>query len=252
MDLHITIPTYGQFDYVARTLRSLVRCRPPHLEMMVSVIDDCSPDTEWYEFLRTNSFPLPVVFHRYARRDGLTRSWNCGLKAAQLLGAKYAVVGNSDILFTPGWFTPLAAALEQFDLVGPLSNAPGHCPHQNISNYNIEEIDDRLVVLDQIANVLRMKELQPAHTHRINGFFMAAKTKTWWDNAFNSDVGHVFDPKYKLTGNEDELQVRWAAKGLKIGYVPSSFIFHYRSVSRPEVLNKPTSKGAFRPAEGES
>jgi GT2 family glycosyltransferase len=35
-----------------------------------------------------------------------------------------------------------------------------------------------------------------------------------------------------MTGNEDELQARWAKKGMKSGVVLSTFIFHYRSVSR--------------------
>ena len=75
---------------------------------------------------------------------------------------------------------------------------------------------------------------------------MLAKTNTWHANAFSAAT--VFNPKYKLTGNEHELQDRWSARGMKIGFVTRSFVFHYRSVSRPDMLSAPNSRGAVRNA----
>ena len=64
----------------------------------------------------------------------------------------------------------------------------------------------------------------------INGFFMLAKTTRWWEGKFNEQ--HVFDPSKIMTGNEDELQRRWHKQQFRTGFVPSSFVFHYRAVSR--------------------
>jgi hypothetical protein len=41
-----------------------------------------------------------------------------------------------------------------------------------------------------------------------------------------------------MTGNEDELQSRWRAKGMKFAAALGSFIFHYRSVSRGKKFAK--------------
>jgi GT2 family glycosyltransferase len=243
-DLHVTIPTYGQFDYVKKTLASLDRCKLFNIGMRVFIVDDGSPD--WFAYAsETTTYNLSCQRLHFMDNAGLTRSWNIGLRQARDLGYEYAVIGNSDILFTPGWYYGLKDALEQYALVGPVTNAPGHCPWQSIERLGIHGIDDHIDVIDEIAITLHARKLPAQQTVRVNGFFLMAKTKTWWDNAYDAD--NVFDPKYKLTGNEDELQRRWDAKGLKFAYVPTSFIFHYRSVSRPQALASKESKGAFRP-----
>ena len=61
---------------------------------------------------------------------------------------------------------------------------------------------------------------------------MLARTDVWWKGKF--DKQYVFDPRKKMAGNEDELQKRWKRIGQRSGFVPSSFIFHYRSVTRGE------------------
>ena len=40
------------------------------------------------------------------------------------------------------------------------------------------------------------------------------------------------NPTPLMTLNEDELQSRWTAKGMKSAIALSTFIFHYRAVSR--------------------
>jgi hypothetical protein len=71
---------------------------------------------------------------------------------------------------------------------------------------------------------------------------MVALTNTWFDGAYDQD--YVFDPKHKMTKNDDEIQGRWTRLGKKMGICPGSFVWHYRSVTR-----KPSGKGevgAFR------
>jgi GT2 family glycosyltransferase len=59
---------------------------------------------------------------------------------------------------------------------------------------------------------------------------MIAKGTTWLDYSY--DAEHVFNPAHRMTENEVELQIRWASHGLRRAVVPSSFVFHYRGVSR--------------------
>ena len=73
-------------------------------------------------------------------------------------------------------------------------------------------------------------KMKPEAYMMLNGFFTMAKTEVWWSGAFGKDT--VFDPGKRMHHNEDELEIRWAKMGRRIGFVPSSFIFHYRAVSR--------------------
>lgn len=48
----------------------------------------------------------------------------------------YACCTNNDTVFTPGWDVTLRAALSRgFDLVGPVTNAPGSEKAQDVSNF---------------------------------------------------------------------------------------------------------------------
>jgi len=69
-----------------------------------------------------------------------------------------------------------------------------------------------------------------------------ARTKTWFEGAFDSK--HVFDPSHPMTENELELQIRWGFAGRKTAVAASSFVFHYRSISRGDAYK---CEGAFRP-----
>ena len=240
----VIIPTFNHFEYARRAVQSLLRCPVRGTRIRYLLVDDASP--EW-DAVDWNTWPEPDCNKlRFARRGGLTRSWNAGLREAVSMGAEYAVCTNSDILFSPHWFEPLTDALENgFDLVGPVTYAPGDAPAQNVQGYltGAELITDSSKKIDSIARVLR-KAAPAAVPASINGFFMMAKTERWRQGAFSRHC--VFDPDFPLVGNETELHARWRNAGMVTGFVPSSFIFHYRSVSRPEGLMGKCGGGAFR------
>jgi hypothetical protein len=129
------------------------------------------------------------------------------------------------------------------DLVGPVTNAPGHKPKQQIATilkgYKIT--DDRTYI-NQVQHRLLIKNGQELWPGLINGFCMVAKTSTWFKGVHSPD--NVFNPKHKMTKNEDDLQGRWLKQGMQIKICPASFVWHYRSVTR-----KPSGRcerGAFR------
>jgi len=248
VDILVIIPTYGHFDYAREVVRSLLRSTDNSgISVQYVVIDDASrewSEVDWRQWPNDNFLKL-----RFCEHGGLTRSWNAGLRMAVDVSAKYAVCTNSDILFSEGWFTALIATLESgVALVGPVTNAPGDATWQNVSAFCDPSSsgvvpDDSDEHVDAIARILR--ELQIAPLKRpINGFFMMAKTGTWWRGAFDSES--VFDPTIPLGGNELELQRRWSVLGLQTAVVPQSYIFHYRSVSRPDGLIGSLGLGAFR------
>jgi GT2 family glycosyltransferase len=242
----VIIPTFGHFDYAERAAWSLVKNQPAcDFIAEYVVVDDAS--AEWAT-VNWSKWPTPICLKtHFASQSGLTRSWNAGLLMAAERTIKYAICTNSDVLFSQGWFEPLAAALSNgFDLVGPVSNAPGHARWQDVTPFchpNNPVLDDADEHIDDVVKAIRAKSVGPIEAP-INGFFMMAETETWWSGAFSSDA--VFDPHFPMLHNEVELQRRWVRSGLRVGFSPQSYIFHYRSVSRPEGLAGRDGKGAYR------
>lgn len=255
MKIALVLPTYGHLDYAEKAARSFIsNTRSPHVMTMVVAADDGSPgisDKEYAEWVERAGVSYYV---RFPHEGNLTRSWNWGLGHAP--GADIVVCGNSDLIFSPGWDIGVLAALDAgYDLVGPVSNAPGwgFAP-QDISTYLPEYVpsDD----LHSIAGTARQLEgrapvevrapylqFMPAalacFPEVLNGFCLIARADTWFNGAF--DKHHVFNPAYKMTENEVELQIRWF--GRRRAVAASSFVFHYRAVSRGD---KYLCKGAYR------
>lgn len=238
----VIIPAYGEFPYVFKCLETLARYTSDY---HCYVLDDASPD--WrpeYEAEVRRLIPADRLhFERYPENRGLTSAWNHGLKLALEGGHPYAALVNSDTLFSPGWLLRTVQALDKADLVGPLTNAPSDSQHQDIRGYvRGYQIDDSHDALAELSHLLARKYAGQLSTGTINGYWMAAKTATWWSNAF--DAAHVFDPKNRLTGNESEYEKRF--KG-RIAAYHDTFIFHYRSVSRGlENVDAQYCKGAYR------
>lgn len=241
-------PTHREEDlheYTAATLRSFFETTANGIAI---VVDDASPGWEpihesHLKTLARYAGQECFVF-RYKEWGGLTRSWNQGLRLARDLGCDYVICGNNDILFPPLWYQGLLHALGQgYSLVGPLSNAPGTGKAQEVWRYYKDyEVSDSLSDLSKVQTYLIKNHMGEVVEQRINGFFQMARTETWWLGKYDDD--NVYKPcnnftseGYKnatplMTLNEDELQGRWAKLGFKSASVPSSFIFHYRAVTR--------------------
>ncbi len=241
--LAFILPIYDGYVYARRAALSFFKYTPVELNPICLIFDDASPSRDrqdwdvWYEGLPQER----IMALHYTKNGGLTRSWNVGLSMAKLMECRYAIAGNSDILFTEGWYEGLMHHLDRgtADLVGPITNAPGRTqqkgPTQNIADfipgYEVFDDSDSVESLTRRARELKTNyPIDQIHYDDINGFFTMAKVETWWSGSFDEE--HVFDPSKKMAGNEDELESRWKKLGRKIGFVPSSFIFHYRSVSR--------------------
>lgn len=243
-------PTHNESELHAYTASALTSFFETTAGGIAIVVDDASKGwtseyTQRLKELAVHEGQSCEVF-RYADWGGLTRSWNKGLSIAKSLGCDYVICGNNDVLFPSMWYQGLLHALESgYALVGPLSNAPGVTAKkkQEIQNYfpNYEATDDR-AYLDKVQAFLLEQFLGHVLDSPVNGFFQMAKMKTWLQGAYSDHL--VYKPRNDVTSkgyrnptplmtlNEDELQGRWRSLGLKSGVVPSSFIFHYRAVTR--------------------
>lgn len=237
-EVAVIIPSYGHFDYVRNAVASLLSSTP---EAQCLLIDDGSP--AWNARLE-NDFRVAsprVHVHRFPKNGGLTRSWNLGAEMAKEMGLKYVVFGNSDVWFPRGWWDPIATALDRgWAVVGPLTNAPGHQFHQQVRKYitsNNRKFDKAAIQKLQDLMLANLKGVRKMGY--VNGFMFAMKTEDV--DKYRFDEEHLFDPRNKLVGNESELQVRVAKRGGAIGASLRSFVFHFRSVSRPLTRYKETA-----------
>lgn len=243
----IVIPTFNALDYARKAVRTALATTP---DPLVLVVDDNSPTWKgaktWGDLW---GHPL-VRFHRFPQNGGLTRSWNWGIKEGIAAGATAVVAGNSDLLFPPGWWEPLEAALlaRPLLLAGPLTNAPGHRPEQQVARYlpGYKLTDDPGYLAEAQARLLA-EAPDGVKAAKVNGFCMAALAASW--ERFRHASGQYFDPspKFRMTKNEDELQGRWAKAGGATGYVPRAFVFHYRGCTRKGATRGKEGRGFFRP-----
>lgn len=247
--LAVVIPVYGQFDIAVATVKSLaMHATVPTLAI---VVDDYSPNRPLdmaarYEAAVAGS-EVSLLYHEHTRNFGISGSWNWGLMQANELEIPYSVAGNSDILFTHQWWFELQTALDNgYDLVGPITNAPGDQKSQNVDRYFPGyRITDEPVYLNKVAEYVRENHQGVRIETSINGFFMMGRREVWLRHT--SAKKEVFSPKLRMLGSEYHLQKRLHQLGQKTGIVPGSFIFHYRSLSRGLARKGAQNAGFYRP-----
>lgn len=259
MRILVIIPGYEHFDYTANAVSSAIQSSTDQAEIDVFVTDDASPG--WVapaplELLGVlNAYGKRVCLVPFAENQGLTHAWNYGLKYAACGNYDFACCANNDLIFAKDWWLPLVSALNAgYDLVGPVTNAPGTGLDQEVFLYCPPfKLSDAPSSIEQTAGFLRSRYGSECRPATLNGFCMMAKTKTWHEHAFA--VGDVFRPRNDfnskgqrnptplMTLNEYELQRRWHEAGLCTGFCPGSYVFHYRSVARGDRYK---SQGWFR------
>jgi hypothetical protein len=237
MRVAFILPTRGAFDYAKAAAESFLRACS---DGVVYAIDDASPGGDLGLAQVGFGIDDPKRFrtHRFEEHDGLTRSWNLGLKWAREEGVEYTLCGNSDLLFSQSFLHPLLDAANGAAAVGPVSNAPGLTApsKQAVTAYLREyQLSDDQNDIDAVGFQLQSGRPRLPVKSPINGFCMLGRTQVWWDHAY--DAKHVFNPANKMSRQESVWQ------GLGPGadrnrprpltkVVPQSFVFHYRSVSR--------------------
>ena len=242
------VPTYKleTFRYTARALQSFYQHTPDGIAI---VVDDATRGMTSGHRDRWAGLSPQVSqfeFHTFSAWGGLTRSWNWGLSAALSTQAEIVVLANSDVVFTPNWWRPMVEAVSRgYSLVGPLSNTPGDTAgrRQRIDAYvRGYQLRDDSEYLDETARQIYDAYSDRYFVSRVNGFFMLASRYAWESGRYDKD--HFFRPRNDrmvdgsrnptplMTGNEDELQVRWENAGKQSVIACGSFIFHYRAATR--------------------
>lgn len=238
----VIVPTYGAFEYARKTLTSLFAHSGPNTHAIV--VDDGSPawNNDWYQDVGGT-----VGVCHCLENGGLTKALNVGFGLAYGLNCDYIAAVNSDIIFTAGWWQPLVYNLQHgYDLVGPVSNAPG------VSSRGVQDVkrwacgvgtSDTATSLKAVPKILKATYSNRVEPCDINGFFLMSRRTAWIAHAYeyrqftfppSIDImpsGRA-NPTPLMTGQEDWLNHRVKRAGGRVGACLGSYIFHYRSVTR--------------------
>jgi GT2 family glycosyltransferase len=255
MQIGFVCPTHKALDLHSYTAKAIITFLKTTPNGIVVVVDDGSvgfSSAYTRKLKELSPDPARIVVEHFKQPLGLTRSWNRGLEICADQQVDYAIAGNNDVVFPVRWYEGLVQLAEvAFAMVGPLSNAPGVTAkgQQEISKFIGDyTLTDDPVLLDNYSLEL-LKRYKGHYTiSKVNGFFQFAAMRAWIAGRY--DAKHFYRPANFFTAagvknptpyttlNEDELQSRWEKLGMKSAVCRSSFIFHYRAVTRGDKYKK--------------
>lgn len=233
----ILMPAYNQFRYTRATLGSLIANTVAPFSVLL--VDDCSDDkTATIE----NRSWMKIIKH--PEREGITASWNSGMREIQDHDIEAICIVNNDVLFGPLWLTFLLEGLRKgYSFVGPISNQPGGTGPQGRRQRATSYLPDyqwndssASIVTTSIKLQRNPKIIDVISPYFLNGFCFAGLIETFHENRW--DENHIFnpDPKLKHLGSDDEFFQRYQNNwpSVPMGICTGSFVFHYKGVSYEE------------------
>lgn len=214
----LVLTTAGTVRWLREAVDSL---RDP---LDILVVDDATPSREIANFCATKG----LLFATKPKPKGLTHSWNLAYRFFKQNGYDACILSNDDVRFPQGFSKGLLEGLKKFDLIGSLSNRPGHQPRQRLPEpllakagpENIDEIQKELLEL--------FKDEPFEQLLYVNGFCFAFG-KSIGRFAFPDDI--LFNPENINVEQERDLSKRMQYGKGKMGMCKTSYVFHWKNVT---------------------
>ena len=184
-------------------------------EMTVACIDAVKRNTCDYELVIVDNGsepPIQGAAVRNAGNQGFPKAVNQGVAAAK---GDTIILLNNDVIVTKGWSEKLTAALDDFAVVGPVTNYTAGLQRVSIDVYEDEDELERSAARYAEAVGIRTREV----TFLI-GFCMAFK-KSLWDR-----IGAFDDSLWPCSGEEIDFCLRAHNQGLRVGIVMDCYVHH--------------------------
>lgn len=143
MKLAVVMPVWNHLYFTMKTVDSLFPATETQDSALVLVNDGSTDETQQYAgdlFVKYGVERVKYVSHK--ENMGVNAAWNTGIRCARAIDAEYIAIVNNDLLFAPGWDTPLIRALEadpKLAVVSPMSTfgrVPEDFPVGSGRNYN--------------------------------------------------------------------------------------------------------------------
>lgn len=201
-------------------------CKYPYT---VWVMDNGSTDLMDNNLVDENT---RYVFIKDQFKTGITGAWNRGINAAITEGNDIIINTNDDIIFNETINNLIDVInTHQFkntSIYGPVTNKSGSDKNNNQGR---ESIGDR--ILEVTLNSPKSWNGGAG----INGFFTAFNKECYHN--FKVD-GNLFSTHktYKINGQESEMQIRLAKKGLKSFIVESCMVHHEKIRGWQQIRNR--------------
>jgi GT2 family glycosyltransferase len=215
--LSIIIPVFNQHEM---TLECIQAIRETTQECEIIVIDNCSNP------------PFKAPFGGFTEIRTIRNEENLGFPAAVNQGiaeakGKFIVLLNNDVIVTPGWSQRLLSALNEYSIVGPVTN---YCAGiQKVATEIYENKDG----LNRIAE--EWADSYCDHIQEVNfviGFCMA------FSKALFDEIGKFDDGMWPCSGEEVDFCFRARAAGHRVGIVYGCYVHHEGSQTFQDLQDK--------------
>lgn len=204
--LSICIPVYNQHDMTDECLRAVL---DNTRDCEIIVIDNGSEPAIKPPF----SGFIETTVIRNEENKGFPVAVNQGIRAAK---GDVIILLNNDVVVTPGWAKNILAALEEYSIVGPVTNFCAGMQQVAISGYgNIEELNKAAA---EWAEECRGGE--PTEVNFVIGFCMAFR-KSLFD-----EIGDFDESLWPCSGEEVDFCLRARSVGHNIGIVKDVYVHH--------------------------
>lgn len=216
----VVVLTHNQWGVTNRCLTQLLAKTPEMRELII--IDNASTDETPDQLQRLAARDPRVRVVLNAQNRGFAAGCNQGLALAQ---APYQLLLNNDVMVTSGWLARLLNGMEaqQADLVGPA--ATGVDGLQNVVNMLPQCLEDRDLCEEYAQQRALRHADQVTEIHRLVGFCLLMRRRVL------EQIGGL-DTRFGIGYFEDDdFCYRALRAGLRLRWVPGSFVHHLGSVS---------------------
>ena len=221
--ISIVVCAFNELEYTIESLNSLIdnTINNNDFSYKFSLYDDCSTDNT-KDYIKSNF--KQIFYHRENQNKGFNNLCNVAYK--QNTDSDYLLILNNDLKFSKDWANHLLNEMikEGALAAGPITNAPGHQPKQNIINFvNSYKLSDDQNEINEVAkSLIHKKSIRVSY---LNGFCMAFNMN--WLRSLDKPVFKYEDPNFGL----ETFFFKKNNPEPKPLVVPSSFVFHYKQVT---------------------
>jgi len=201
--LSIIIPVWNQHELTRECLWAVRDTTPEPYEIIV-VDNGSDPPIEGATIRNEENLGFPVAV-------------NQGIRASK---GDIICLLNNDVICTPYWSEKLIAALDEYAIVGPMTDTTSG--HQSISipiYYDREELYKRAIEFSKDRAGRTMD------TNWIIGFCFMFK------RALYDELGEFDESIWPSSGEEIDFCFRAREKGYRVGYIQDVYVHHEGSVS---------------------
>ncbi|OPX99510.1 MAG: putative glycosyltransferase EpsH [Syntrophorhabdus sp. PtaB.Bin047] len=203
--LSIVIPVFNQHDMTHECITAI---RETTQDCEIIIVDNGSDPAFRAPF--TGFIGLTII--RNEKNEGFPVAVNQGIRAAQ---GEIVCLLNNDVIVTPGWSEKLTAALDEFSIVGPMTNYVAGIQKAHTANYtNKDELNDAAHEWAQNVG----DEVQEVNF--VIGFCMAFK------RALFDELGDFDESLWPCSGEEIDFCLSAREAGHRVGIVAGCYVHH--------------------------